>query len=72
MDSIRLGDLVVVSSLFKGENISGVVVKGPYPAVFTIEDGTTVFSEETLAVDLISGGRLYCKIKCNLLKKINY
>ena len=71
MDDIRLGDLVTVSGIFKDENISGIVIKGPYPAVFTIEDGTTVFSEEALAVDLVCNGKYLFKVKCNILQKIN-
>ena len=73
MDKLRLGDLVIVTvpEYYKNKKISGIIVKGPYPAVFTIEDGVTIFSEESLAVDVMYDGRLYTKVKCDYLKKIN-
>ena len=73
MDKLRLGDLVIVTvrEPYENKKISGIIIKGPYPAVFTIEDGITIFSEESLAVDLMCDGRLYTKVKCDYLKKIN-
>ena len=65
MSKISRGSLVKIVGPFKGENLTGVIVHGPYPAVFTIEEDGINFSEETLAADIICNGRLYQKVKCS-------
>lgn len=71
MNKFRLGDLVTPAAPLDDNNFSGLIVKGPYPALFTIEDGVTVFSEECLAVDLVCDGKLYEKVKCSSLRKVS-
>ena len=68
---IRKGDLVKIIGAFKPENLSGIVINGPYPAVFTVNEDGIKFSEETLAVDLICLGRVYSKVKCEFLEKVH-
>ena len=71
MNKMRTGDLVKVVSIFSKENLTGVIVKGPYPAVFhDIVDGMNI-SEETLVVDFMCEGRLYLKVKCSLLERVD-
>lgn len=70
MIKLRKGDLVKIVGLFESENLSGVVINGPYPAVFTVDEDGIKFSEETLAVDLVCLGRVYSKVKCEFLEKV--
>jgi len=70
MNKLRKGDLVKIVGIFEHENLSGIIVHGPYPAVFVTEEDGISFSEETLAVDLVCNGQHFKKVKCNFLKKI--
>ena len=71
MDNFRKGDLVKIVGIFEKENLTGVIVSGPYPAVFTTEEDGVSFSEESLAVDIMCSGRIYQKVKCNFLRQVS-
>ena len=71
-NKISKGDLVVASGLPPIEGQVCMILKGPYPAIFTFEEDGIVCSEETQAADIMCQGRIYPKIKCSLLFKLNF
>ena len=66
---MKKGDLLK----FKHDNsLTAIVVKGPYAAILKKPVGQKQsISEESIVVDIIVEGKLYTKIKIDLLDKIN-
>ena len=71
-DKIKKGDLVISSGLPTLECQVCMILRGPYPAIFTFEEDGITCSEETQAADIMCQGRIYSKIKCSLLFKVNF
>ena len=69
-EKIREGDLVRVNGIPTLEEDVCVILKGPYPAVFTFEEDGITHTEETKAADIMCAGRIISKIKCRFLTKI--
>ena len=69
-DKLNTGDLVIAVGIPHLEGQACVIIKGPYPTVYTFEKDGIVCSEETLAVDLMCSGRIYPKVKASFLFRI--
>ena len=67
---IKKGDLVLRLDLELSFTPTepALVIKGPYMATFS--DSKSNVSSETLAVDIIEQGKIFTKIRCDLLKKL--
>ena len=68
---IKKGDLVLRLNLELRFTPTepALVIKGPYMATFS--DSKSNISSETLAVDIIEQGKVFTKIRCDLLKKLD-
>ena len=66
---MKKGDLLK----FKHDNkLTAIVVKGPYAAILKKSIGPKQsITEESIVVDIIVEGKIYTKIKIDLLDKIN-
>ena len=71
-EKIKKGDLVIVTGIPEIDGQICVVLVDPYPAVFTSTIPTTGInlSEETQASDLMCSGKIYPKVRCELLFKV--
>lgn len=69
MDKLRTGNLVSVEGPFSDSGLIGVIINGPYPSTFVTEEDGIRISSESLAVDIISSGKIYKKIDCKFISK---
>ena len=67
---VKQGDLVIVSGISEVESRACIVIRGPYPAVFTYSQPNAKYSEEKFAVDIMCDGKIYTKVKVEFLFRI--